>query len=77
MSKAIIAPIIIAKITIFAPCMPFNQTVSALNTLAIGAPITNIKITPTRIEAMIGITIIGIIGAIALGTFIFLIHLAI
>ena len=76
-SNAIIAPIISAKIILFVPCIPFNHVVKPSKILAIGAPITNMKISPTIIEEIIGIMIIGIIGAIALGILMFLIHLAI
>ena len=76
-SKAIIAPIIRARIMMLAPCIPFNHDVNAPKIFEIGAPITNIKMRPTINEDRIGIIMIGIIGAIALGTLICLIHFAI
>src|SRR5699024_10837644 len=76
-SKAIIAPTIKAKITILVPCILFNQVVSPSKILAIGAPIKKIKISPTINDEIIGMIMIGIIGAIALGTLIFLTHFAI
>ncbi|CPN56770.1 Uncharacterised protein [Staphylococcus aureus] len=61
----------------FVPCMPFNQVVNPSNIPAIGAPITKMNINPTRIEDIMGMIIIGIIGAIALGILTLLIHFAI
>src|SRR5699024_583117 len=76
-SKAIIAPTINAKIIIFVPCILFNQVVNPSKILAIGAPIKKLKINPTINEEMIGIIMIGIIVAIAIGTLIFFIHFTI
>ena len=55
----------------------FNQVVNVSKILEIGAPIKNININPTTTDEIMGIIMIGIIGAIAFGTLISLIHFAI